>query len=86
MELNVECFRVILPNKDFSHTLLVNTEGLKVTSSVDFAGPEVRFVTNPGGYQRLALLSSERKQPPLPAYQLDAYSVAVWGVAGGVER
>ena len=79
----MEGFRVILPNKDFSHTLLINTEGAKVTSSVDFAGPEVRFVTNPVGYQRLALLSSEGKLPPLPAYQLGAYSVAVWGVARG---
>lgn len=82
----MEGFRVILPDRDFSHTILVNTEGAKVTSSVDFAGPEVRFVTKPAGYQKLAVLSSERKQPPLPAYQLGAYSVAVWGVAGGMKR
>lgn len=82
----MECFRVILPDRSFSHSLLVNTEGVKVTSCVDFAGTEVRFVTDPTGYQRLAQLSSERKQALLPAYKLDAFSVAVWGVAGGVKR
>ena len=81
VELNFECFRVILPDQDSSHCLLLNTEGLRVTSGVDFAGPEVRLVTDPLAYQRLSLLSSERRQPPLPAYQLDVYSLAVWGVA-----
>ncbi len=81
MELNLECFRVIIPDRDFSHCLLLNTEGLRVTSRVDFAGPEVRLVTHPLAYQRLSLLSSERKQPPLPVYQMDVYSLALWGVA-----
>jgi hypothetical protein len=76
----VEGFRIIIPNEDFSHAVLVNAEGAKVTSSVDFAGPEVRFVTNPAGYQSLV---SEGKQSSLPAYQLRASSVAVWGVAEG---
>lgn len=76
----MECFRVIFPNTDFSHCLLVNSEGVKVTSSVDFAGPEVRFVTNQSAYHRLSLLSAEKHRPPLPVYQLDVFSMAVWGV------
>ena len=86
LELMVESFRVILPSQDFSHCLLLNTEGVKVTSSVDFAGPEVHLVTNQNAYQRRALLSSERRQPPLPVYQLEAFSLAVWGVAREGER
>lgn len=86
VELTIESFRVILPSQDFSHSLLLNTEGVKVTSSVDFAGPEVRLVTNQNAYQRLSLLSAEGRQPPLPVYQLGAYSLAVWGVGGKRER
>lgn len=82
LDLNLESFRVIVPNKDFSHSLLLNTEGITATSSVDFAGPEIRFVTNPSAYRKLSLLSSEKKQPPLPSYQLDLYSTAMWGVTG----
>ena len=77
---------MIFPSQDFSHTLLLTTEGVSVTSSIDFAGPEVRFVTNPSAYQNLSLLSSEKKQLPLPAYQLDLYSMTVWGVAGSGAR
>ena len=71
LELMVESFRVIRPSQDLSHCLF---------------GPEVHLVTNQNAYQRRALLSSERRQPPLPAYQLEAFSLAVWGVAREGER
>lgn len=76
----MESFRVILPSQDLtSHSLLLNTEGVKVSSSVDFAGPEVRLVTSHSAYQRLGLLSPS----PLPVYLLQAYSLAVWGLGAG---
>ena len=82
--LTLDCFRVVFPSRDLLHSCLLTSAGLRVTSAVEFAGPEVRFVTNQHGYQRLSLLSAERKRPPLPAYQCDSYSVAVWGIAGGI--
>lgn len=86
LELNVECFRAILPSQDFSRSLLLTSAGVKLTSSVDFAGAEVRLVTNPNAYRRLSLLSSEKKQSSLPVYQLEAYSVSVWGIVGNNSR
>lgn len=87
VELSVECFRVILPSRDLSScSVLLNVDHVRLTSSVDFADPELRLVTNSSAYKRLALLSSERRQPPLPVYQLTAYSLALWGVGGKGKR
>ncbi len=86
MEINLECFRVVYPTRDFSQSVLLTSEGLRVTSSVDFAGQEIRFVTNQNAYQRLSSLSLEKKQPSLPVYKLNVYSLAVWGVTRQGER
>lgn len=80
VEVSLECFHVILPSQDYSSTLLLSVGALQATSSLDYAGPDVRFVLNNSSYHRLSLLSSERKQPPLPAYQLDAFAISLWGL------
>ena len=80
VEVNVDCFRLLLPNADHTHCLLLGVGGVSVTSSLDYAGPDVRHVTNSSAFRRLSLLSSERKQPTLPAYQVDAISLSLWGV------
>lgn len=80
VEVSLECFHVILPRQDYSSTLLLSVGALQATSSLDYAGPDVRFVLNNSAYHRLSLLSSERKQPPLPAYQLDAFAISLWGL------
>ena len=80
IEVNVDCFRLLLPNSDHTHFLLLGVGGVSVTSSLDYAGPDVRHVTNSSAFRRLSLLSSERKQPALPAYQVDAISLSLWGV------
>ena len=80
VELHLECFRIVLPTLDYSNTLLLNLGALHITSAVDFAGPDIRFIVSNSAFRRLSLLSSERKQPSLPAYQLNAYSISVWGL------
>ena len=80
IEVNVDCFRVLVPNSDHTHFLLLGVGGVSVTSSLDYAGADVRHVTNSSAFRRLSLLSSERKQPSLPAYQFDAISLSLWGV------
>ena len=80
VEVNVDCFRVLVPNSDHTHFLLLGVGGVSVTSSLDYAGADVRHVTNSSAFHRLSLLSSERKQPSLPAYQFEAISLSLWGV------
>lgn len=80
VEINVDCFRLLLPNIDHTHFLLLGVGGVSVTSSLDYAGPDVRYITNSSAFRRLSLLSSERKQPALPAYQVDSTSMSLWGV------
>ena len=80
VEVNVDCFRVLVPNADHTHFLLLGVGGVSVTSSLDYAGADVRHVTNSSAFRRLSLLSSERKQPSLPAYQFDSISLSLWGV------
>lgn len=80
LEISVECFRVVLPSTDYSNALLLSISGVQVTSSVDYVGPDVRFIVNPNAFKKLSHLSSEKRQPPLPAYQLDAYSISLWGM------
>ena len=80
LEVSIECFRVVLPNIDHTHFLLLGVGGVSVTSSIDYVGPDVRYITNNSAFRRLSLLSSERKQPSLPAYQLEAISLSMWGV------
>ena len=71
---------MMLPNVNHTHFLLLGVGGVSVTSSLDYAGPDVRYVINSSAFRRLSLLSSERKQPALPAYQVDAISLSLWGV------
>lgn len=71
---------MVLPTQDYSSTLLLSVGGLQATSSVHYASPDVRCIVNGSLYRRLSLLSSEKKQPPLPVYQLDAYSISLWGL------
>ena len=71
---------MVLPTQDYSSTLLLSVGGLQATSSVHYASPDVRYIVNGSLYRRLSLLSSEKKQPPLPVYQLDAYSISLWGL------
>ena len=86
LEVNVECFRVVLPNINNTHFLLLGVGGVSVTSSMDYVGPDVRYITNSSAFRRLSLLSSERKQPALPVYQLDAISMSLWGVDNSSSR
>ena len=86
LEVNIEPFRVVLPNSDHTHFLLLGVGGVTVTSSLDYAGPDMRYITNSSAFHRLSLLSSERKQPPLPAYQLEAISLSMWGVHNSTAR
>jgi len=80
----MDCFRVVVPSSDLlAASLLLTSAGLRVSSSVDFAGAEVRHVTNQKGYRKLTQLCAERKRPPLAVYQCDVYSAAVWGIARG---
>lgn len=71
---------MVLPTQDYSSTLLLSVGGLQATSSLNYASPDVRYIVNSSLYRRLSLLSSEKKQPPLPVYQLDAYSISLWGL------
>ena len=80
IEANVECFRLVLPSADYSNTLLCNVGGVVISNSLDYPTTDVRYVVSASAFRRLAHLSSDRKQPPLPAYQVDACSVSVWGV------
>ena len=80
LEVSLESFRVVLPTADFSDVLLLSTGGAHVTSALDWASSDVRFIVNSGAFRRLCLLSSERRLPPLPAYQLSAYSITLWGI------
>ena len=86
LEVNIECFRVVLPTVDHTHFLLLGVGGITVTSSLEYVGPDVRYITNSSAFRRLSLLSSERKQPPLPAYQLQAVSLSLWGVDNSTTR
>ena len=75
VEISLECFRLILPTKDFSSILLLGIGALGVTSSLDYPTSDIRYVVSQSAFRRL---SSERKQ--LPAYQMDAYAVSLWGL------
>lgn len=86
LEVNIEPFRVVLPNSDHTHFLLLGVGGVTMTSSLDYAGPDVRYITDSSAFRRLSLLSSERKQPALPAYQLEALSLSMWGVHNTTTR
>jgi len=84
IQLTIDCFRVVFPSSNLlSACLLLTSTGMRVSSSLDFAGPEVRHVINQKGYRKLALLCAERKKAPLPAYQFDLDSIAIWGVKQG---
>ncbi len=76
----MECFRVALPSRDFSSSLLLNVGALQVTSNLSYPTSELRYVLSNSAFRRLSLLSSERKQPPLPAYQLETYCLSLWGL------
>ena len=86
LEVNIEPFRVVFPNVNHTHFLLLGVGGVSVTSSMEYAGPDVRYITNSSAFRRLSLLSSERRQPALPAYQLEAISVSMWGVHNSTTR
>ena len=86
IEATVECFRVVLSSPDYSSLLLCNVGGVALSTSLDYPTTDVRHIVSASAYRRLSLLSSERKQPPLPAYQVDGYAVSLWGVRrGGVD-
>ena len=87
IQLSVDSFRVVFPSSNIlSACLLLTSTGMSVSSSVDFAGAEVRHVTDQRGYRKLAILCAERKKAPLPAYQCNLYSMAIWGVKQGVSK
>ena len=80
LDLTMECFRVVLPSRDFSSALLLNMGALQITYNLSYPTSDLRYILNNSAFRRLSLLSSERKQPPLPAYQLDSYAISVWGL------
>ena len=79
----MESFRLILPSIDYTSTILLSLGALCITSTLDYPGPDIRFIVNSSAFRKLSLLSSEKKQPPLPAYQLDAFSLSLWGLRSG---
>lgn len=70
LDINVKCFHTIFPTSSStqSSALLLDCQGLQVTSDLDF--PITRMLVNPSSMKKLAVQSAEKKQPPLPGYQL----------------
>ena len=80
VETTVECCRLVLPSSDYSNSILCNVGCVTVSHSLDYPTTDVRYVISASAFRRLAHLSSEKKQPPLPAYQLDLLAMSVWGI------
>ena len=80
IEANVECCRFVLPSFDYTNSILCNIGSIAMSTSLDYPTMDVRYVISASAFRRLAHLSSDKKQPPLPAYQVDVNSVSVWGV------
>ncbi len=75
LDVHLENFRLVIPDSSYTNTLLLNTSSLHITSALDFTSPDVRFVTDPSTFGKLARLSQEKQLPPLPLYQLDLIGV-----------
>lgn len=58
--------------------LLLTCEGLTISSSLHY--PVSRLVVNHSAMKRLDIAVSEKRVPPLPGYQLLAYSTQLIGI------
>ena len=76
----MESVRLIFPSIGYTSAVLLSLGALHVTSTLDYPGPDTRFIVNRSAFRKLSLRSSENKQPPLPAYQLDAFALSLWGL------
>ena len=77
LDVHLENFRLVIPDSSYTNTFLLSTSSLHITSALDFTSPDVRFVTDPSTFGKLARLSQEKQLPPLPLYQLDLIGVGL---------
>ena len=80
IKASVECCRFVLPSSDYTNSILCNVGRIAMSTSLDYPTTDVRYIVSTSAFRRLAHLSSDKKQPPLPAYQMDVYSMSVWGI------
>ena len=80
VEATIECCRLVLPSSDYSRTLLCNVGCMTVSPSLEYPTTDVRYVVSASAFRRLTHLSSEKRHPPLPAYQLDLLAMSLWGI------
>ena len=81
--MTVECCRFTLPSSDYTNSILCNIGCITMSHSFDYPTNDIRYVVSASAFRRLTHLSNEKKQPPLPAYQMDLLSMSVWGVHRG---
>ena len=79
LDIYMKCFHLLLPTSSLSSTLVVDCGEMAVTS--DFNFPVSRLTVNASSLRKLAVLSGEKRQPPLPGYQLTAQSVSAKVIA-----
>ena len=59
---------------------MISSGGVQVSSSLEYVGSDVRFITNHGAFKKLSQLATDKRMPPLPAYQLEAFFISLSGI------
>jgi len=77
LDIKMDCFRVTIPDSNFTSALILNIDSACLTSNLDY--PLTRMIVNSSVYKKANVAVHDRKRPNLPAYQLDMCSVAFWG-------
>ena len=82
IDVYLKCFHILIPTSSLSSTVIVDCGEVAVTSDLSF--PVSRLTLDASSLRNLELLSGDKRQPPLPGYQLSARSVSAKTISAGI--